>query len=176
VSATPASTLVVGLGNPILTDDGIGWRVAQKIREELCGFSSGGPSAEAFVHVVEASVGGLALAELLIGYRRAIVIDAIMARESIPGTVYRLKLTDLPGTLNTASTHDTNLITALHALRRFGAEVPADEAVDIIAVEAQDVTTFADACTPAVSASIPIAVSAVMHLLRGHEDLPGNLG
>jgi hydrogenase maturation protease len=124
--------------------------------------------------VVEASVGGLSLAELLIGYRRAIVIDAIMARESVPGTVYRLKLIDLPGTLNTASTHDTNLITALYALRRFGAEVPADEAVDIIAVEAQDVTTFSEVCTPAVAASIPIAVSAVMQLLRRYGDLPGN--
>jgi hydrogenase maturation protease len=175
VSAAPASTLVVGLGNPILSDDGIGWRVAQRLREELGGFSSDGPSAALSIHVVEASVGGLSLAELLIGYQRAVVIDAIMARVDVPGTVYCLKLIDLPGTLNIASTHDTNLITALHALRRFGAEVPADEAVDIVAVEAQDVTTFAEVCTPAVSASIPSAVSAVMRLLRRHGDLPGNL-
>jgi hydrogenase maturation protease len=174
VSATPVSTLVVGLGNPILSDDGIGWRVAQRVREELSGYSGDGPSAASSVHVVEASVGGLSLAELLVGYRRAIVIDAIMSREHAPGTVYCLKLSDLPGTLNTASTHDTNLITALHALRRFGAEVPADEVVDIIAVEAQDVTTFADECTPAVAASIAVAVSAVMQMLRRYGNLPDN--
>jgi len=121
--------------------------------------------------VIEASVGGLSLAELLIGYRRAIVIDAIMSRKYVPGTVSRLRLIDLPGTLNIASTHDTNLITALHALRRFGADVPNDEAVDIVAVEAQDVTTFAEECTPAVAASIPVAASAVMELLRRYKNI-----
>jgi hydrogenase maturation protease len=176
VSAGPARTLVVGLGNPILSDDGIGWRVAQRVREQLSECVSDSPSVGSSVRVVEASVGGLSLAELLVGYRRAVVIDAIMSREHAPGTVYCLKLTDLPGTLNTASAHDTNLITALHALRRFGAEVPADEAVDVVAVEAQDVTTFAEECTPVVAASIPVAASAVMQLLCAYGDLPGDPG
>lgn len=176
MSGALVGTLVVGLGNPILSDDGIGWRVAQRVREELGDYVGEGPSAASSIRVVEASVGGLSLAELLVGYRRAVVIDAILSREHAPGTVHCLKLIDLPGTLNTASAHDTNLITALHALRRFGAEVPADEAVDIVAVEAQDVTTFAEECTPAVTASIPVAASAVLQLLRSYGDLSDSSG
>ena len=59
----------------------------------------------------------------VITYTRALVIDAIMTRDGMPGTLYTFKLTDLPGTLNTASAHDTNLATALGTLRRYGGVV-----------------------------------------------------
>ncbi len=160
MSDAPCSTLVIGLGNPILCDDGIGWRVAQRVREKLSDGISPSP-----VRIIEVSVGGLTLAELLIGCPRAIIIDAVMTRSGVPGTVYSLKLADLPGTLNTASAHDTNLSTALEALRRFGADLPEDHAVDIIAIEVQDVLTFSEKCTPAVEASIPAAAEAVLRLL-----------
>jgi hydrogenase maturation protease len=157
-------TLIIGLGNPILTDDAVGWRVAHAVRETLQ--EESGHLLTAPVEITEACVGGLSLAELMIGYQRAIVIDAVMTREGVPGCIYHLKLSDLPGTLNTASSHDTNLITALEALRRFGAIVPADDAVDIVAIEAQNVLTFSEECTPAVEESIPLAVEAVLRLLR----------
>jgi hydrogenase maturation protease len=154
-------TLVVGLGNPILTDDGVGWRVAQLVRQRLIERSETYPPTD----IREACVGGLSLAELLVGYRRAIVVDAIMTINGIPGTVYQLKLTDLPGTLNMASAHDTNLNTALRTLRRYGAEVPPDASVEIVAVEAAEVLSFGERCTTAVEASIPAAADLVMQLL-----------
>jgi hydrogenase maturation protease len=140
--------LVIGLGNPILTDDAIGWRVAGALRERL------------------RDHGDESLAELMVDHTRAIVIDATMTRDGVPGTVYTLKLTDLPGTLNTASAHDTNLATALAALRRFGAVVPDDSAIDIVTVEAEEVMTFSEECTPAVEASIPAATETVFQLIR----------
>jgi hydrogenase maturation protease len=154
-------TLIIGLGNPILTDDAIGWRVAQALREFLQNEPDSLPVA---VEITEACVGGLSLAEMMVGYCRAVVIDAIMTRGGVPGTVYRFKLPDLPGTLNTASSHDTNLATALVALRRFDAIVPADNEIDIIAVEAEEVLSFSEECTPAVEESIPAAVEAVLRL------------
>jgi hydrogenase maturation protease len=154
-------TLIIGLGNPILTDDAIGWRVSQALREFLQNEPDSLPVA---VEITEACVGGLSLAEMMVGYRRAVVIDAIMTRGGVPGTVYHFKLPDLPGTLNTASSHDTNLATALAALRRFDAIVPADDEIDIIAVEAQEVLSFSEECTPAVEESIPAAVEAVLRL------------
>jgi hydrogenase maturation protease len=154
-------TLIIGLGNPILTDDAIGWRVVQALREFLQNEPDSLPIP---VEISEACVGGLALAELMIGYHRAVVIDAIMTRGGVPGTVYHFKLTDLPGTLNTASSHDTNLTTALAALRRFRAVVPVNDAIDVIAVEAQDVLTFSESCTPLVEKSIPFAVEGVLRL------------
>jgi hydrogenase maturation protease len=156
--------LVIGLGNPILTDDAIGWRVAGALRERLR--DHGDESLAASLTIIEASLGGLSLAELMVDHTRAIVIDATMTRDGVPGTVYTLKLTDLPGTLNTASAHDTNLATALAALRRFGAVVPDDSAIDIVTVEAEEVMTFSEECTPAVEASIPAATETVFQLIR----------
>ncbi len=154
------SVIVVGLGNPILSDDGVGWRVAHEVRESLA--DSVELSARVNVNVIEACVGGLSLVELLVGYDRAVVVDAILTEGGIPGTVHQFDLDDLPGTLNTASAHDTNFATALRALRRFGADLPDNRAISIVAVEAMDVWTFAEVCTPAVEAAIPVATAAVM--------------
>ncbi|MBN1566007.1 MAG: hydrogenase maturation protease [Anaerolineae bacterium] len=154
--------LIIGLGNPILTDDAIGWRVAAALREKLRDHAE----LAASVEITEACLGGLSLAELMVDYTRVIVIDAIMTRDCVPGTVYTFKLTALPGTLNTASAHDTNLATALGTLRRYGGIVPDDEAVDIVAVEAAEVMTFSETCTPAVEASIVPATEAVFRLIQ----------
>lgn len=153
--------LVVGLGNPILSDDGIGWRVAAFVREWLAKREP----HDRVVEVKEVAVGGLSLAEMLVGYERAIIIDAIMTEQGVPGTVYHFQLVDLPGTLNTASAHDTNLVTALRALRRFGADVPQDDAIHIVAIEAQDVWTFNERCSPPVEAAIPAATQLVQQLI-----------
>ena len=75
-------TLVLGLGNTIITDDGVGIYIARLIRERL---SSSG------VLVQEASVGGFELIDLLRGFRRAIIIDAIYTGQNEPGALVRLK-------------------------------------------------------------------------------------
>lgn len=166
MTGQPGDTVVIGLGNPILSDDGIGWQVAGQVRQALEGQRhNGSPSAHNPVHIAEACVGGLSLAEMLIGYERAVIVDAIMTGNAPPGTVYALKLGDLPGTLNMASAHDTNLATALRAMRRYGARVPSDEAIDIIAIEALDVWTFREECTPEVQRSLSEAVALVLRLV-----------
>jgi hydrogenase maturation protease len=158
-----SSTLIIGLGNPILTDDAVGWRVAQALRDILQENPAHFPTGT--VEITEACVGGLSLAEMMVGYQRVIVVDAIMTRDGVPGSVYHLTLDDLPETLNTASAHDTNLITALAALRRFEADVPADDAIEIVAIEALDVLHFSEQCTPAVENSVPAAAHLVLEIV-----------
>ncbi len=153
-------TLVIGLGNPILTDDGVGVHIARRVSALL--------DPDSGVDVIEASVGGLQLMEAMIGYERVVIIDAIMTPGGIPGAVYELGLDRLPGTLNTSSAHDTNLPTALAVGRRLGAPLPADENVHIIAVEAVDVLTFGENCTPPVAAAIPKATKLALSWLSSH--------
>ncbi|MBN2304464.1 MAG: hydrogenase maturation protease [Anaerolineae bacterium] len=163
---TITDTIVVGLGNPILSDDGVGWQVVQRLRDTLNSQAKNGRSDNLPVHVTESRMGGLLLAEMMIGYRRAVIVDAIITGECSPGTVVCCKLEDLPGdTLNTSSAHDTNLVTALEAVRRFGGSVPVNGAIDIVAVEVQDVWTLAEQCTPEIQQSIPSVVAKVMELL-----------
>ncbi|MGD8245396.1 MAG: hydrogenase maturation protease, partial [Anaerolineae bacterium] len=69
-------TLVLGMGNTILCDDGIGIyvvrQVAQRFQRENVDFS-------------EASVGGLRILDVIGGYKRVIMVDAIQTRDGKPG-------------------------------------------------------------------------------------------
>ena len=153
-------TLVVGLGNPILTDDGVGVKVAYAVEEAL------GPNIPENVDITEASVGGLRLMELVEGYDRVILIDAIMTTKHDFGTIHRLTLDDLreiTPTAHSASAHDTSLVTALDAAEQMGMKMPAD--FEIIAVEVENVMDFSDEPTPAVDAAIPKVAEMVLEML-----------
>ncbi len=153
-------TLVIGLGNPILTDDGVGVKVAFAVRDALP------VDLGREVTVIEAGVGGLGLMEMMVGYDRVILIDAIQSPDGQPGIIRRLTLEDIASALPTqhiASAHDMNLPTALELGRRLGLALP--NRIDIFAIEAEDVVTFNETCTPAVTAAIPIAIKLVLETL-----------
>ena len=148
-------TLVLGLGNPLLTDDGVGLRVARELRSRL----SGRPD----VVVEEDYWGGLRLMERMVGFDRSIVIDAVCGGDT-PGTVHCLRVRDMP-TQHTASAHDATLSTALRFGHRVGAVLPDPDDVLVVAVEAADVTSFGEECTPLVDAAIPRAIETVLREL-----------
>lgn len=153
-----SNTLILGLGNPILTDDGVGIHVVRAMAAR-CLPGSG-------MTFAEASVGGLRLLDLLAGYGRVILVDAIQTRGGRPGDVYRLSLDQLPASLHSSSTHDLSLPAALALGRRLGMDLPADEDVILLAVEVEDVLSFGETCTPAVTKAIPLAVEAALTELR----------
>jgi hydrogenase maturation protease len=155
-------TLVIGLGNPILTDDGVGIYAARMVREAL--------PADAKVDVIEVSVGGLTLMEAMVGYERVILIDALWMPGGRVGEVRPFSAGDLPETLNTSSAHDVDLPTALQVGRRLGAPLPDLEDIHIVAVQIQDVLTFGESPTPPVAAAIPKAAARVMALLGYHHE------
>lgn len=155
-------TLVIGLGNPFLTDDGIGVKVAYEIEKTL------GPDKPANLTITEASVGGLRLMELMIGFDRVILIDAILTkRNGKSGRIHRMTLADLENispTQHSASPHDTSLVTALETGRNLGLHLP-DE-FTIYAIEVENILDFSEKSTPAVEATIPMVTAAVIEELR----------
>jgi hydrogenase maturation protease len=161
------TTLVIGLGNPLLTDDGVGVLTARAVQEALAAHPI--PAVE----VIEASVGGLRLMELMAGSRRVVLIDAWVEDSLPPGTVCRLTLADLEGgrpPQHLASAHDATLPTALAAGRRLGLDLPED--IVIVAVTVGNVTDFDETPTPAVLAAVPTAVAAVLAELRKGMSIP----
>jgi hydrogenase maturation protease len=146
-------TLILGLGNPILGDDSVGLHVAAAIQNLPLG-----PSVE----VDTDTWGGLRLMERLVGYDRAVIIDAICTGDDPPGALRRLGPRDLP-TQHTASAHDVTLPTALDLAATMGLKMPHD--ICIIAIEAANVLDFAEEMTPAVAAAVPAAVAAVLACL-----------
>jgi len=152
--------LVLGLGNPLLGDDGVGWRVAEQVRAHVTD-----PSIEIDCH----AGGGLSLMERLIGYDRAIIIDAINTGRKPAGTIDCFGLADLPSYAQShlASAHETTLHTALQVGRTMGAALPDD--ITIIAIEAQNVYDFSEELSPAVANAVPQAVKLVIEQLGNRQ-------
>jgi hydrogenase maturation protease len=157
VGCTPR-TLIVGLGNPILGDDGIGWRVADSVR-----------AIKPDVEVDCLALGGLSLMERLVGYERVIIVDSIQTRDGRIGQVYQFDLAELPDLSagHTTAAHDTSLQTAMRMGRAMGAALPNQ--VHVVCIEAERVYDFSEELTPQVAAAIPEATQAVIDLLNGPE-------
>jgi hydrogenase maturation protease len=133
-------TLVVGVGNSILGDDGIGLRVAQTIRNNL--------PKNGDVDVKELSVGGLELMEELLGYNRVIIIDA-MTTEREAGTIYKLTPDEFNRARHLSSPHDLNFMSALElGKKHIPGKMPNE--ISIYTIGVKEVTTFTEKMDPKV--------------------------
>lgn len=134
-------TLVLALGNPILSDDAVGWEVADRIT---------GRAPD--LNVLKESNATMDLIPTMAGYERLIIIDAIKTGSAEPGTLHRFTLDDFASTIRPTSPHDVNFATAFEMGRQMGYEIPPD--IRIYGVEVQELNKFAEGCTPEVAAAI----------------------
>lgn len=157
------SILVVGLGNPILGDDGVGWRVAEKLQTwidasppEILGVN---------INIETLSLGGLSLMEHLIGYTHVIIIDSINNSQNPPGYVCLFPLEDLPNQTasHLSSAHDTSLQNALQVGRSMGADLP--EQILIVTIQSPYVYYFSEELSLPVAAAVPKAAEVVIDQL-----------
>ncbi len=114
-------------------------------------------------------VAGLDFLDLLAGYDRAIIIDAIQTSSGTPRQLYELEPDILANTRHASTPQDVNLGTALELGRRLGLPLPRQ--INIFAVEAKDVTSFGEECTPEVTKAIPLCAEMVVQELRGNRDI-----
>lgn len=160
-------TIVIGLGNPILGDDGVGWKVAEEVKKRLDHPSPPAPlllGDRSRVKVEFLSLGGISLMEHMIGYERAIVIDALSS-DCADGSVIVSKLSEIPdfSALHTASAHDTSLQNALKLGKAMGANLPDD--VIVVGIAASHVYDFSEDLSSLVADAIPQATKIVIDLL-----------
>lgn len=152
-------TLIIGLGNPILTDDGVGVKVAFEL-ERIVDLAS-----HPEITITEASAGGLRLMESILGYDKVVLIDAyyLKPETTTPGKVHKLSLDDLRSvtpTQHSTSAHDTSLVIALDAAESMGYSIPTE--FSIYAVEVENILDFSETPTPAVAKAIPTVVSLII--------------
>lgn len=152
-------TVILGMGNPILTDDAVGVRLAREAARCLAGC----PDVDV---VPECSVGGLNLIDFLSGYDRAIVLDAIHTRGGEPGDCYRFTAEALWPTANLSNVHDVNFATALALGRSLGHPLPADGDIHVFAVEVADDLTFGTDLSPELGRRYPEVRQTILEDLR----------
>lgn len=160
-------TLVVGLGNPLLGDAGVGCRVAEEIANHL-------PEA-APVEVTCLSLGGIGLMEHLIGCDHVILVDAL-EMDAPPGSISVLKLSQLPNYsgFRIHGAHDVSLQKAIEMGRGMGARLPDD--VMVVGVAVEKIHEFSDDLSPPVAQVVPFVVNLVLDLLKEitTEETPGH--
>lgn len=144
-------TLLLGLGNDLLTDDAIGLRVAREAHRRFKGHQT--------ISVAESSEMGLALLDLVVGYEALIIIDAIQTDDAAPGFVHELEGDDLSA-LPAVSPHFLGIGELLALARELGLSVPTR--VKIFAVEVQDPFTVGTHMTPLLDTALPLIVERVL--------------
>jgi hydrogenase maturation protease len=141
-------TLLLGMGNPILSDDAVGVRLARDIGRRL--------SYVTDIDIVEeCSVGGLNILDIVAGFDRLIVLDSIRTARGVPGEWHRFTAGALRDTMHLNNIHDVNFATALELGRRMGMPLPTWEDIHIFTVEVQDNETFSEAMTEPLERSYP---------------------
>jgi len=148
--------LVLGIGNDILSDDGIGPRIVQQLEKENF------PSPIVFQ---TATLGGLEILELITGYNEVIIIDAIKTRGGIAGTIYYLTPENFEETLHLTNLHDINFLNALKLGRTLNMEMP--ERIEVIAIEIVEDLEFSENFSPKIQEKYPEILEEVRTHLKG---------
>jgi hydrogenase maturation protease len=141
--------LLLGLGNDILTDDGVGLAAARRVAE-LAGDR---------VELREACVATLDLLPLLAGRERAVVVDAYLSPVDPPGTRIRATPDTLPAGFGYRSLHTLPFRDMIALGRRLGLAMPARMSIHGLCVA--DPATFGTAFTPPVAAAWPAWAEAI---------------
>lgn len=152
-----SGTVIIGLGNPQLSDDGVGIAIANEIarRSELDDLT-----------LLELNGGGIRLMEAMAGYQRAVVVDAMLTG-SEPGTVRRFDPDDFVTTKNSYSSHDTDFGTAFQAGLLLG--IPLPELVLFWGVEVLECGVFSEELSDVVAAAVPLAAELIVNELKNSE-------
>lgn len=144
------NVLILGIGNDILMDDGIGPRLVSDLEKKGSGTG---------IRYQTTTLGGLDILECIQGYEMVVFIDAIKTRGGVVGDVYEFSLEDFMETLHLSNLHDISFLTAIEMGRRMGMQVPPD--IRIIAVEILEDQVFGDRFTPQLESRYPQIVSLV---------------
>lgn len=135
-------TLVLGLGNTILSDDGVGIHIAFEIEKKCKN-----------IDVLEASAAGFRVIDEIIGYEKLILIDSIKTGKAEPGELHRFTFNEFSRTMHHSSPHDISLFEAFDIMKKENADLPKD--IKVYAVEVEDTSTFSESCTAKVADVIP---------------------
>lgn len=142
--------VVIGLGNPILGDDAVGLVVASELKKRLVD-----------VDVVELSAGGLAVAEAMLGYRKAIIVDALVEEDAAPGKIMRLTLGDLrTSPRRFIGFHDIDILTSIELIKAIEGESFPEEVV-VFGITIQEPGCYQEGLSEGVKEAVPKCVELV---------------
>ena len=152
----PKHIVVLGVGNILLSDEGVGVHVANKLME--INLPSG-------VEVVEGGTDGFGLINVVTGADRLIVVDAVKGGAP-PGSIYRFDIKDAPSYPDAYKTsfHQVGILEVVHLSELVG-RTPE---TTIIGVEPKSVDTGME-LSPEVHAKLPKIIELIFEEIKRPE-------
>ena len=141
--------LVLGIGNILCMDDGVGVHVVNHVIESGIDFPEN-------VEIADGGTSGYDLLPIMSGRRKIIIVDALKT-EDRPGSIYRFSAEHLVSRNYIYSLHDLGVKKLVDMLKLMG-ENPV---IEIIGIVPQDYTSFAIGMSDSVKESIPRAVEEI---------------
>lgn len=151
---TKTKTLLLGMGNPIMGDDGVGIHVVRMLQQKLS------PTAQ--LQFKELSVGGLKMVEEMLDHENVIIVDSYASNIIEPGRIREFKPEQFKDTLHASSPHDTNFVTALELYKNLEPE-RMPKKIRIFTVDIAPTLTFSENMSPQIQAAASKVADLIMH-------------
>lgn len=150
--------LVLGIGNILMLDEGVGNRVANELEHNYV--------FPPDVRIVDAGTMGFGMLHLFRGVEYLLVVDAMDGTDLPPGTVVRVSPEDFAPNQVLHSLHDTRFVDVLNAAMLIGLTPEAD----CIGIQVQNMSPaeLTIGLTEPVESAVPRAVAAVLYVLEEH--------
>jgi hydrogenase maturation protease len=155
-------TLVLGLGNELFGDDGVGIHVVRRFRQKAEEKNKALLEGRPDIDFLECSLTGLALLDVIVGYDTLVIIDTIKSPSPETGKIRLLdgaELRHIPG----PSPHYVSIPQMTEMGRKLGLKVPSE--IKIIAVEAKDLYNLGEGLTAEMKKAIPKIMEELRMLL-----------
>ena len=141
---------ILGVGNILLKDEGIGVRVVRQLESEY--------TFPPYISLVDGGTDGAHLTSLVADFDEIIVIDAVEGGEK-PGTLYRFTLDQIAFDIPThLSIHQMGVLEALNEVKLLGKEPK----VTFIGVEPEDISPWGMDLSPVIEEKIPEIITLVL--------------
>ncbi|MGD8566308.1 MAG: hydrogenase maturation protease [Candidatus Bathyarchaeota archaeon] len=152
-------TIVLGIGNPILGDDGVGVHVANELKKHI---------NDPNITIDDAITGGMNLLDLILGYDKAIIIDAVKTEDGEKGEVKRIPLGDF-STMHSCNPHDVSLIEAIEMAKKMGEERIPPEIIVIGVMMKEIPCEFGEKLSKKIATAVPKAVEMTLNEIKKYE-------
>lgn len=149
-------TIILGVGNQILGDDGVGIHVVNEVKKQI---------KNPNITIDDAITGGMNLLDLIVGYDKAIIIDAVKSDHGEHGKVKRIPLSDF-NTMHSCNPHDVSLMQAIEMAKKMG-EKKIPKEIIIIGVMMKNIPCeFGEELSKKIQKAVPKAVELTLNEIK----------
>jgi len=144
--------LVLGVGNILHRDDGVGVHVVNALRKRT--------SITPLADIVDGGTAGFDLLTIMAGRKKIIIIDALKA-DDVPGSIYRIPAYALKDSGSMLSLHEAGVKKIIDMLHFMG----EDPEIEIVGIVIEDISSVEIGLSDKVENAVPRAIEEIIKII-----------